>query len=266
MSAYGAMATLVSALDADGLGNETVIGWAAPVPYFGRLSRARIATVGLNPSNKEFVSDDGKALSEASARLPTMGSLNLAAWGSADYCSIRAMLGACEDYFDVNPYGRWFGVLERLLLESDASYYGVDASACHVDVVPFATHAKWGDLPRSAQVRLLHVGLDATGLLLRDSQVEVLVLNGRSVATALRPHLDDLLEMRMPEWDLIRAAGSTVPGVAYTGKTSRLGSWDLGREVTVLGWNHNLQSSFGVTAVVKARIGEWLKAAAGAGL
>lgn len=265
MSAYGAMATLVDALDADGLGAARVIDWAAPVPYFGRLSRARIATVGINPSNKEFVADDGSALSHSRARLPTMASLELDRWGAADHCSIRTMLGACENYFDVNPYGRWFGVLERLLLEADASYFGGDATACHIDVVPFATHAKWGDLPRSAQVRLLNVGLDATGLLLRESRVEVLVLNGRSVAAALKTHVDVLDEARMPAWDLART-GPAVPGVAYTGSTMRLGRWDLGREIQVVGWNHNLQSSFGVTAAVKAQIARWLTAAIGTGL
>ncbi len=265
MSAYAAMATLVRALHDQDAGNVTIIEWACPVPYFGRLSCARIATVGINPSNKEFVADDGAALLKERARLPTRRSLDLTSWGAADHEALRNILSACEEYFDVNPYGRWFGVLERLLIALDASYYGTGASACHIDVVPFATHAKWGELPRAAQADLLRMGLDATALLLRDSRVQVLVLNGRSVASALKEHVDVLEAHRIPSWDLARANGAAVPGIAYTGTTTHLGTCDLGRRVHIVGWNHNLQSSFGVTGAVKDEIARWLAERIGSG-
>ena len=37
----------------------SVIEWACPVPFFGRAERARIASVGLNPSDKEFCDKQG---------------------------------------------------------------------------------------------------------------------------------------------------------------------------------------------------------------
>lgn len=258
MSAYAAMATLVRELHKQDASRGAIIDWACPVPYFGRLSSARIATVGINPSNKEFVADNGVELLQKRARLPTRESLDLTSWGAADHAALRDILIACEEYFDVNPYGRWFGVLDRVLVERDATYYGSDASACHIDVVPFATYAKWGELARATQADLLRMGLDATALLLRDSPVEVLVLNGRSVASALEGHVDVLEAQRISRWDLPRANGPAVPGHAYTGTTTRLGTCDLGRRIQILGWNHNLQSSFGVTGVVKDEIARWL--------
>lgn len=258
MSAYAAMATLVRALHEQDASGATIVDWACPVPYFGRLSSARIATVGINPSNKEFVADDGAELLQERARLPTRRSLDLTSWGAADHEALRDILRACEEYFDVNPYGRWFGVLDRILIARDATYYGSGASACHIDVVPFATHAKWGEIPRATQADLLRMGLDSTALLLRDSPVQVLVLNDRSVANALNGRVDVLEAHRIPGWDLPRANGPAVPGLAYTGTTTRLGTCDLGRRVQILGWNHNLQSSFGVTGAVKDEIARWL--------
>ena len=54
-----------------------VIPWSSPVISFGDLSRARVATLGLNPSNREFVDDAGIELDGPSRRFPTLRSLKL---------------------------------------------------------------------------------------------------------------------------------------------------------------------------------------------
>jgi hypothetical protein len=46
-----------------------------------------------------------------------------------------------------------------------------------------------------------------------------------------------------------------VNGFLFTGTIGTLGGIDLEREVSVYGYNHNLQSSFGVTSEVIDRIG-----------
>ncbi len=38
------------------------ISWASPVPSFGNISRSNIATLGINPSNREFVDENGHEL------------------------------------------------------------------------------------------------------------------------------------------------------------------------------------------------------------
>jgi hypothetical protein len=66
----------------------------------------------------------------------------------------------------------------------------------------------------------------------------------------------------MRGWTLPRRAGTGVAGFAYRGAVHRLAGVDLGRPVLVLGFNHNLQSSYGVTSEVKDTIRDWIKHAA----
>jgi hypothetical protein len=263
---YAVMTTFVNRLDSLAL-EDGVIPWGCPVPFFGDLSGASIATVGINPSNREFTGARGEELSEQERRLPTLGSLGIGRWSQADASHLREIVDACTRYFRHNPYDRWFQVLERVLQASGVSFYGEAPTACHVDLVPFATENKWGTLSRCERDRLLELVGDALGRLVRDSSLEALVLNGRSVVE----HFETLAGVRlertaMPGWDLPRESGLGVKGVAYTGQINEFAGVGLGRVVTILGYNHNLQSSFGVTANVMARIGWWLSSATRAGV
>ena len=66
---------LVSRLADDRIINSSVISWGSPVPSFGDLSNASIATIGLNPSNLEFVDEKGKELDGSRRRFHTLNSL-----------------------------------------------------------------------------------------------------------------------------------------------------------------------------------------------
>ena len=48
-------------------------------------------------------------------------------------------------------------------------------------------------------------------------------------------------------------------GVAFTGLVDSVSGIKLDRQLQVLGFNHNLQSSFGVTNPVISSIREWIK-------
>ena len=74
---YGAMTTLLEMLEANQAAGLEVIGWGCPVPFFGHLESAQLATVGINPSNREFVGIDGNELAGQDRRLPTLDSLGL---------------------------------------------------------------------------------------------------------------------------------------------------------------------------------------------
>ncbi len=257
--AYSAMTTFIRQLGSGRLADRSLIEWGCPVPFFGEVSTARVATVGINPSNREFVDGSGRELDAASQRLPTLGSLGLESWSQVDAEGVRSIVGACQTYFRGNPYNRWFGVLERILTRSSASFYGGDIVACHLDLVPFATRGKWGDLDAADQDALLNASEGALGALLADSHVSLLVLNGRSVVKYFQAMAHVTLEeTRVRQWDLPRASSSDVPGLAYTGWITRFGATDLRQPVQVLGYNHNLQSSFGVTGDVISEIGKWL--------
>jgi hypothetical protein len=241
---------------------DTVIPWSCPVPSFGDPSKSSLATLGLNPSNREFVDVSGRELEGERRRFHTLKSLGIKSWLDADDFHADMILKSCNDYFHVNPYDGWFKSLDHLLSKSGVSYYGMYANACHLDLIPYATAAKWTQLSRYQRTSLLTAAGDALGMLLRDSTIETLVLNGTSVVDNFEEITGvQLVKRKMPSWSLPRNQSSDVPGYSYTGHISSISGIELTRKICVLGFNHNIQSSFGVTTKVKENIRDWIYSA-----
>jgi hypothetical protein len=233
-----------------------VLEWACPVPFFGQIRTSAVATVGINPSNREFVDSAGRVLEGSSQRLPTLGSLRISRWSEATGAHVREVIDSCEQYFGKNPYRLWFDVLDRMLRAGGYSFYGGE-HACHLDLVAFATRTKWGVLERDVQRQLIEHGRRAMAEMIRDSSIQILVLNGRSVVREFESFAStELTAAEVPDWTLPRSSGKGIAGVAYRGAISSVGIIDLDRQVQIFGYNHNLQSSFGVTTAVMRRIGE----------
>lgn len=256
---YSSMATSVNGFDSARLLGTGIIGWSCPVPFFGDIENAQLATVGINPSNREFLAEDGQELVGMNRRLPTLNSLQRSSWLDVEAIQIQELVQYCSTYFLRSPYDRWFQVLERLLAPTGYSLYTKAGGACHLDLVPYATENKWGSLSSSAQRTLLAASKDALARLLRDAQLNTLVLNGQSVVREFERLTSVKLSCTLVSpWNLPRADGKDVKGYSYVGEVSRIAGFDLGSSVTVLGYNHNLQSSYGVTGEVVSAIGDWL--------
>jgi len=240
--------------------NTSVIEWGSPVPMFGRLDRSRVATLGLNPSNREFVDAGGRELCGGERRFHTLASLSLAMWSDATAAHRQQIVEACTHYFTRNPYDGWFRKLDKIIMRSGSSYYAEKEPACHLDLIPYATSTKWSAL-RGQQRSTLLRQCDTLGMLVRDSDVRVLVLNGASVVSNLQKMTSgELMACEMSGWELPRSKGPDVAGYAYKGWVRRIAGVDLGRDILVLGYNHNIQSSFGVTTRVIDAISEWIGA------
>jgi hypothetical protein len=236
-----------------------VIRWGCPVPSFGDLSISRVATLGLNPSNREFVDELGDELRGPLRRFHTLNSLGLESWADADARHLRLILDSCRTYFLGNPYDRWFKRLDQVVSGANASFYDESRAACHLDLIPYATARKWTELTARQRSSLLAVAADTLGLLLRDSPVQLLILNGRSVVEQFQDIADIRLEQQeMPAWSLPRRPKPDVTGLAYRGVVHALSGRLLPHEILVLGYNHNLQGSFGVTKNVVLAIRDWI--------
>jgi hypothetical protein len=240
-----------------------VIKWGCPVPSFGDLSSARIATLGLNPSNREFVDESGEELQGNSRRFQTLASLGLRSWSEIDARHLRMILDSCRRYFLGNPYDRWFKKLDQVVSGAKASFYGTSGGACHLDLIPYATVEKWTELTTQQRSSLLAVAADTLGLLLKDSPVRILILNGQSVVEQFQAACGIRLDReQMLGWSLARRPKQDVIGLAYRGTVHSLSGIRLPHEILVLGYNHNLQSSFGVTNEVILAIRDWISTAA----
>ena len=177
----GATATTVHRLSSGAFNSSAVLDWGCPVPYFGEVRRAQVATLGINPSNREFVDEGGQELRGDHRRFPTLRSLKLDNWDEASSADLDRIVEACDGYFWGNPYHRWFRVLDAAIGATGASYYSKSQPAAHLDLVPYATSDKWGVLPGQARRDLLDVGADLLGRLLLETRISLLVLNGRAV-------------------------------------------------------------------------------------
>ena len=96
-------------------------------------------------------------------------------------------------------------------------------------------------------------------LLLQGASIRTLILNGSSVIN----HFERISGFRlakeeMPGWELPRSSGPMVKGYAYLGAISAISGIELGYDLLVLGFNHNIQGSFGVTRRVIDGIREWV--------
>lgn len=253
------LTTLISQLDSPKLTGTSVIPWGCPVPSFGDLARSRVATLGLNPSNREFVDKSGKELQGQSRRFHTLNSLGLKYWSDVNSRHLRLILDSFNSYFFGNPYDIWFRKLDQIVSATRASYYDEVCQACHLDLIPYATKRKWSELSQQELSSLLKATGDTLALLLRDSPVEILILNGTSVINRFESTTGVRLERKeMGEWSLPRRAGPGVKGFAYHGVVDTLSGIELGRSIMVLGFNHNIQSSFGVTTKVVNAIRCWV--------
>lgn len=236
-----------------------VIPWGTPVLSFGDIAAARMATIGLNPSEREFVDTTGKELDGPHRRFHTLRSLGLKKWTDVEEHHLTSIIQLYSEYFHRNPYDGWFKKLDHIISGTSNSYYFPSGLACHLDLIPFATFSKWTDLEPQQKTKLLDISIDTLGQLLKNSSIDVIVLNGKTVVDNFERYSDTKFTRRIKdEWILPRKVGGGVLGFAYEGSIRSLGNTDFDRTITVLGYNHNIQSSFGVTKEVQVSIRNWV--------
>ena len=216
-----------------------VVPGSTPVVVFGQTRTARVATLGLNPSKVEFLDRRGNELQGVHRRLATHSSLGISNLSDAPLSVVIQVLRECDTYFLRNPYRRWFDQLERILASCSASYY--DGTACHLDLVQWATDPTWGGLTEGTRLELLRSDVPFLMEQLANENIRVILVNGSGVINQLQTHTDADLD----EVDPIVGFGHT--------KTRLFVGSILGR-IKIVGWSTNIQSSFGVTRELRSEI------------
>ena len=253
------LASLFMRLGREKIRRTDVLPWGSPVLAFGDLATARVATVGVNPSDREFVDRSGQELKGRRRRFHTLHSLGIESWAEADARHMRMILDTYRSYFFRNPYDSWFRRLDFVIAGTGASYYDPAGLACHLDLVPYATERKWSELGAHQRTLLLELSRDVLGNLLRNSPVDVLVLNGNSVVRQFeRMSGTDFESREMPSWSLTHGRLGSTRGLGFRGRVDVIGNTALDRSILVLGFNHNLQSSWGVSREVARSIRGWI--------
>lgn len=220
-----------------------IVKGSSPVIAFGDPWTSCAATLGLNPSRVEFLNTQGHLLDGDCRRLATLRSLGLDRLSDARMSHAREVVDDCRGYFQKAPYRRWFDQLEPLLKTIGTSYY--DGTACHLDLVQWATDPTWGKLSLQHRRQLLAEDAPFLVNLLREGSIRILLLNGTSVVRQFQKSLDvGLVEQEMLHDDRHQAC--------------RLFTGSLFGHIRVVGWSTNIQSSFGVTKERRKQLAEHL--------
>jgi hypothetical protein len=208
----------------------SVVPGSTPVVAFGDVRRARVATLGLNPSRAEFLDRSGRELDGEERRLETHRSIGYSDLSSAPHAVINQVFEGCNGYFQRRPYTPWFNKFNPILDAVNGSYS--NGTACHLDLIQWATNPTWRRLkPKSLREKLL--AADAPFLLkqLELENVRLLLLNGRAVIKRF--------ELIAPEVGLSVVTTDLKKTTVFAGS--------LSKRLKVIGWSVNLQSSFGVS-------------------
>lgn len=219
--------------------DHQIVHGSTPVVAFGKFRTARVATLGLNPSRNEFLDGEDNQLTGANRRLATYTSLGTADLSDAPTSVIAQVLKDCESYFQVRPYRQWFNQLERILAQCNVSYY--DGTACHLDLVQWATDPIWSGLSKETKLGLLKSDVPFLLEQLAKENVQLLLLNGSGVIGEFQAHTHANL--------------SEVNSIVGLGRyKTRLFVGSIFECIKVIGWSTNIQSSRGVRRELRTEI------------
>ncbi len=216
-----------------------IVPGSTPVVSFGNATSARVATLGLNPSKREFLDKAGLELVGGERRLATHQSLGLVGLTSVSPEKVGAVLAECNGYFNKNPYCPWFDQLEQIIKPSGFSYY--DGSACHLDLVQWATNPTWRHLPVAVREQLIVADAEFLEQQLLNEKFRFILVNG----TGVRLQLENRFGASLTELAPIMGLGPNATRI-YEGSV-------LDR-VYVVAWSTNLQGSHGVTKELRAEL------------
>lgn len=157
-----------------------VVSGSTPVISFGDFTKARVATLGINPSSGEFNNKKG-LLPPPDKRLVDRHSLGAANGDFLNEPQAQETWSGCKSYFQNNPYWSWFRDLEDIMKPIGTSYE--NSSACHLDLVQWATQPVWGRLPKDQTVvnKLIEDDREFFLWQLAHPNIGLRLLNGRSV-------------------------------------------------------------------------------------
>jgi hypothetical protein len=225
---------------------SVVVAHSTPVVAFGDPDGATVVTLGLNPSTRQFVTQGGRLRDGPERRLATLPWLGLDRWEDLDRAAAVRIVDECRRYFgpDRLPYRRWFDPFDRLLGQgTGTSYY--DGTACHLNVVSWATDPVWRGLDRRRWWRLRDADLPFVAEELRSGDHALVVVNGRTV-------MDEVAAAGLVEWTTDRVLAGPPAARLCVGESAG---------VRYAGWSCNLQNQPGA-ARLSGQLAEWLRTVA----
>lgn len=206
---------------------DYVVAGSTPVVAFGDPRIAEIATLGINPSDSEFCNKKGM-LPDSGRRLATLASIGAARLSALTNSQVAEVAEDCYGYFrrtdakgNKTRYS-WFNRLDRVLQRAYQVSYD-EGSACHLDIVQWATTPIWGRIEdAAARKALLDDGAPHLIEQFKHVNVRLVLVNGRQAMEQVA-HLKlasftrvDTLRVRERDFQLCTGTGSDLRWIGWT--------------------------------------------------
>ncbi len=223
------------------------VSGSLPVLFFGDISKARLATISLNPSRLEYQERNGTLRAGKRRRFETLHSLGATGRASLDFDQCEKAIETMREYFlPGRPvYRTWFSGPMRVAEGLGLAFE--EGLATHLDLVQESTDPTWnaleGSYPDVASTLLLEDVPFLEWQLHTFQNVELLLLNGSGIRDRL---------------------GSIGKIVELDSSTTGKRKWWTGRlllskrEVAVAGWDVPLVRAPGLTRDEQRMLGRTL--------
>lgn len=138
-------------------GGLSITQKSTPIPFFGNLESAKVCTISLNPSDREFLDSKGSLLNKK--RLYDRDLLKKEDDESLTEADAKKVVDGCEKYFENNPYRLWFNKMDYFLKSFESTYSYYSKTAVALDLAQWATTPKWSSLSEYVRSELLSKGI-----------------------------------------------------------------------------------------------------------
>jgi hypothetical protein len=214
-----------------------------PILFFGDAPAARLLTVGLNPSDQEYLDALGTELVGGHRRFHTLTSLGASQRAELSDTQCDLAIETMRGYFSPGrPVFRWFRPLARVVEAMGASF--IDRTAAHLDLIQESTRPVWSELSKHDQTALMAADRPFLRWQISAFPAQIVACNG---ATVLRAVID------LTDAEVVSTGASQ--RIRWTVARARLGPTRL---VGVGGWHIPLTRATGLGAVGETELGRLL--------
>jgi hypothetical protein len=161
-----------------------IVEKSTPVLSFGNPLTSTVATLGINPSSGEFLyGKDQPLLKGKEKRLVDFETLNISKPRELTDEESELVVEGCNNYFKTGNHYKWFlKAEEHILKPAGFTYFSDQASACHLDLVQWATDPVWSGIKEPAIRRnLLKEDKEFLRFQLTNYKFKYVFLNGGTV-------------------------------------------------------------------------------------
>jgi hypothetical protein len=226
--------------------SATVPG-SLPVLFFGNLSNASTATIGINPSRQEFLSPSGIELNGPDRRFETLSSLGVSKRSSLSNSHVDKAVRTMAAYFEPSkPVYNWFQPLNRLMEGFGMPF--TSGRAAHLDLVQEATDPVWSGyytVDRVSAKALLQRDLNFLRWEIETFPLKTLICTSATV----QRHVLPMLNARIVK-------GGTLARLKWFVAIGSVSD----RDVSVVGWNIPLKRPTGLDNGGQRELGVLLRA------